>query len=196
MRKSTINLTKKELLFAADSFYPITKQKVLRKISGLMDGAVNDVYKSYQNKLLFYENEGFIKKLSKGENYKEMPYLVMDTPQISGPGFKTLFRIVFWWGHYFTLNYYAHRSVVSDVKLRGWKKTHLCSNMTCLWENDLEQLGFISLAGNKKITPTLPTDFSHLRLVRKVKIEKAEKLHQLGMEWMAEVSERISIKKA
>lgn len=42
----------------------------------------------------------------------------------------------------------------------------------------------------------MPTDVSHLRLVRKVKIEKAEKLHQIGMEWMAEVSERINIKKA
>jgi hypothetical protein len=196
MRKSTINLTKKELLFASDTFYPITKQKVLRKISSLMDNTAKNIYEAYQNKLLFYENEGFIKKLSKGENYKEMPYLVIDTPQINGPGFKTLFRIVFWWGHYFTLNYYVHRSMIADYYLHSWKKTYLCSNMSCLWENDLRQQEFIRLASNDKRTLTLSTDITYLRLVRKVKIDKADQLNQIGIQWMAEISDRIGIKKA
>ena len=41
-------------------------------------------------------------KFSKGENYRLMPYQVLDFPRFSGGGDLYLNRTVFWWGHHFT----------------------------------------------------------------------------------------------
>lgn len=41
-------------------------------------------------------------KFSKGENYRLMPYQVLDFPRFSGGGDLYLNRAVFWWGHHFT----------------------------------------------------------------------------------------------
>ena len=41
-------------------------------------------------------------KFSKGENYRLMPYQVLDFPRFSGGGDLYLNRTVFWWGNHFS----------------------------------------------------------------------------------------------
>ncbi|RYZ61730.1 MAG: hypothetical protein EOO14_04210 [Chitinophagaceae bacterium] len=41
-------------------------------------------------------------KISKGENYLGLPYVVLDYPRISGGQNLLFIRSMFWWGHFFS----------------------------------------------------------------------------------------------
>lgn len=40
-------------------------------------------------------------KISRGENYKGLPYLVLDFPRYSSGNQLFIYRTMFWWGNYF-----------------------------------------------------------------------------------------------
>ena len=42
-------------------------------------------------------------KISKGENYQGLPYVVLDYPRIFGKEDVLAIRTMFWWGHYFSV---------------------------------------------------------------------------------------------
>lgn len=42
-------------------------------------------------------------KISKGEQYKEMPYVVLDYPRFFSKENVFAIRTFFWWGHYFSI---------------------------------------------------------------------------------------------
>lgn len=41
-------------------------------------------------------------KISKGEKYRELPYVILDYPRYFSQDAVFAFRTMFWWGHYFT----------------------------------------------------------------------------------------------
>lgn len=41
-------------------------------------------------------------KISKGERYKELPYVILDYPRYFSQEAVLAFRTMFWWGHYFS----------------------------------------------------------------------------------------------
>lgn len=45
----------------------------------------------------YFKNSG---KISKGENYKGLPYYVLDYPRVFSKKELFAFRIIVWWGHY------------------------------------------------------------------------------------------------
>ena len=42
-------------------------------------------------------------KISKGENYKGLPYLVLDYPRYFGKDDHFAIRSMFWWGNFFSI---------------------------------------------------------------------------------------------
>jgi len=41
-------------------------------------------------------------KISRGENYRKLPYLILDYPRKFGPDSIFAFRVMFWWGNHFS----------------------------------------------------------------------------------------------
>ena len=42
-------------------------------------------------------------KISKGENYRGLPYVILDYPRVFGREDVLAIRTMFWWGHYFSI---------------------------------------------------------------------------------------------
>lgn len=196
MRKSTINLTKKELLFANNPQYPLTKQTIFKKLAESFHHLSDEVAKKYPYLLLVTENEIIQGKISRGENYRFMPYLVSDTPQIKEKHFPVLFRVVFWWGHSFVLHYYIRKEHVSKLKINDLKGSYINTGDQHIWENDLEDKSWLKLnkLSNKKIS-TIIDGSNYIHLAKKVRIKDFESLNGICLNWLGKLEKRMVLKK-
>ncbi len=99
-----MNFTKGELVIIEDSDFLLTKVKVIAKVRELLVETRSEIYDSIQNSTFSFQHEINLKtgKISKGENYKNLPYLVLDYPSLFGSEDTFAFRTMFWWGNFFS----------------------------------------------------------------------------------------------
>jgi hypothetical protein len=99
-----MNLTEKELLILQDTDFLLTKTTVLEKITELLGHTREELKSCIDNSNFSFPDQINLQngKISKGENYRNLPYLVLDYPA----HFKTktvfAFRTMFWWGNFFS----------------------------------------------------------------------------------------------
>lgn len=197
MRKSTNKLTKHEIAFASDTQYPLVKQRIMFK--------TNEMF--HQTAMLVNEKmlesswiDGKEYKITKGENHQKMPYMVMDCPQIKSPDFPALFRIMFWWGHYFTLNLYVRTELVNllqtAAKLNNIKNTYLLTGDD-IWTQDVNSEDYVKLhkLTVKQFLKRVETK-PYLKLVRKVNIKRFKDIPELAAQTFEEWASVIVIKTA
>lgn len=100
MQKTTFKLTNQELGFISDPNLMRLKQKLVRNLADALNGlgkwAMDTHFAHYPGK----------HKVSKGENYLEQPYVVLDMPQLKAGELSGKLRLMCWWGHYMSLQYF------------------------------------------------------------------------------------------
>lgn len=91
-------------------------------------------------------------KISKGDNYENMPWLISDYPRIFSRKRVFAFRVLFWWGHHFSFNFHLqgdllheYRQVLEnnldDIIDKGY---FICCGDSP-WDYNFETPGFIQL---------------------------------------------------
>jgi hypothetical protein len=100
MQKSTFKLTKHELDFISDAELMLLKQKLIRKLGHELEVVGKRIQQQH------YHNSNLQHKVTKGENYLGQPYLVLDVPQLKAKEISGKMRLMFWWGHYFSLQFF------------------------------------------------------------------------------------------
>jgi len=88
-----------------DADWILTKNTVMEKMAGWM----HELFPLYRQILLNREMadwqvvESAHYKISKGENYRGLPWLMLDFPRLFGQTDILAIRTLFWWGRYFSL---------------------------------------------------------------------------------------------
>lgn len=196
MQKSTNKLTKHELDFASSVEYPLTKQNVFTKINRLMhETGLQLSQEFHKNQLIDLAHH----KITKGERYKEMPYLVMDFPQIKGPDFNIVLRTMFWWGHYFTCSLIVKTSLLDLEKtaknIGKLKKAKILTGSN-LWEQELETDDYAKTSDlSKKQIMKLLESSNYLKLSCKINLRHYASLSSHATEIYAAWAKALSIKK-
>jgi hypothetical protein len=149
MRKSTNKLTKHELNFAKSTLYPLTKQQIVHKTNLLFNDLGKKLVQNLGEHQLINSTEY---KITRGENYNAMPYVVLDFPRLLGKDFEVVCRTMFWWGHYFSCNLIIKTELI-DVEqtaknIAGKSKIKLWTGNN-LWEQNLQTDEYAKL---KKLT--------------------------------------------
>lgn len=97
MQDSKIRLSPSEAALIGNAEIILTKNSIIQKTVALFSGL---------QETLLAENESTdfasTPKISKGENYLGLPYVVLDYPRISKGEDLLFIRTMFWWGHYFS----------------------------------------------------------------------------------------------
>jgi hypothetical protein len=130
------NLNNDEFNLIQSIWYPQLKKSATEKVKAQLFGLGNEL----ENVL-----PGFGFKISSGENYKDLPYLVLDFPKISGPQFPVLFRTLFWWGKYVSFQVFVHiptfvgakSQLINSLENSDWVLTN-----ENLWSNDIQSGDF------------------------------------------------------
>ena len=101
-----IHLSTLETELIQNKEWILTKHTVINKVYDLF-GKLNEVYKQIANEKNdlheFYNGNG---KISKGENYEGLPYVILDYPASFSKENIFAIRTMFWWGNFFSITFH------------------------------------------------------------------------------------------
>jgi hypothetical protein len=116
--EAKIHLSAVETELIQNKEWILTKHVIIHKVYRLF-GELNEIYKqiSEQEEIHLqelYKNAGG--KISKGENYEGLPYVMLDYPALFSRENIFAIRTMFWWGNFFSITLHTSGE---KFKLKG-----------------------------------------------------------------------------
>ena len=136
--ETKVTVSAGELAVASDKGIILTKRVIIEKSSVLFSSLVPAINEIFGNILSL--NKGSVSsmpKISKGENYRGFPYVILDHPASFEKGNIFAVRTMFLWGHYFSI----------QLHLSGRYKIKYQENLLRNLHNDKD---FFIAAGEKE----------------------------------------------
>ena len=90
-----------EMSVVADIEFVMAKQRIVGKTVHLFGNLANEYVPLFSQKILI--PEAVNPKISKGENYRGLPYVVLDYPRMFSKQDWFAIRCFFWWGNFFSI---------------------------------------------------------------------------------------------
>ena len=154
-QKSRIKLTKPELDFISDPLLMQIKQKLIRNFQLYLNGLGQHLSETFYPTNTLY-------KISRGENYQNQPYVVLDVPQLKLNHMQGNLRLVFWWGNYISLQYFLGIDDNLAVQIQQLPANNYVVLVTTdLFSNNLQEDCFM---------PSPQIEPSHLKALHTTKI--------------------------
>lgn len=104
MNDAKIGLSEEELALATDPQFILTKNAVIDKVYHLF-GSMSEKMQ-FEIKTLSKDLDDVLEtpaKISRGESYLELPYVILDYPRYFRPHDIFAIRTMFWWGNFFSV---------------------------------------------------------------------------------------------
>lgn len=105
MNQAKIRLSVKEMELVKNADWILTKNGILQKVKILLEGLQvrQQEFLAAESFHLPSETLAPPPKISRGENYKGLPYLVLDFPRFFEKENFLAIRTMFWWGNFFSI---------------------------------------------------------------------------------------------
>ena len=118
-------------------------------------------------------------KISRGENYQGLPYVILDQPRLFTKEHILAIRTMFWWGHYFIATLHLAGEVkakYSQTLISGWQVLAAAQFQIYVREEDPWQHDFEN--GNYRLISAMPaSEFE--RLIHRLPFIKIAKSYPL-----------------
>lgn len=103
MEEAKISLSPSEFELVTNAEIILTKNRVIQKFQNEL-GHLANLELDYARNHSFSQLSEFntSPKISKGENYMGLPYIILDFPRYSNGNDFFFIRQMFWWGHFFS----------------------------------------------------------------------------------------------
>ena len=175
--KIQLSSAEAELMKNADII--LTKNTVLQKIRGLLED-VQLLQSAYVLELDIQTTDPFFisPKISKGENYEGLPYIILDYPRMTLNKNFFLARTMFWWGHYFSSTLHLSGNYKNQFKEKIKTSYPLLQQFfiavnTDQWvhhfeESNYKQIGLLS----REDFHHHCDDFEHIKIAAKCPLDK------------------------
>lgn len=196
-----IQLSKFETDLIQNKEWILTKRYIIDKVYELF-GEMHTIYKEVslpETYSIFdlYKNLGG--KISKGENYKGLPYVIMDYPASFTKEYIFAIRTFFWWGNFFSISLHLSGKIFqvqSDfsklflfLKEKGF---YICINED-EWQHDFESSNYIAVStlSENKAKEILKRNF--LKISKNLELNKWNKTLEFLKESFEEIIEFLKI---
>ena len=150
---SKLTLSDEELQLVSNSGWILTKQVIIEKVYRLF-GNLSDTAR------LLIENEPALSlpviqstpKISKGENYRGLPYVLLDYPRCFDAENIFAIRTMFWWGHFFSVTLHLkgqykqqyQQNLLTNLPLLASRQFYLCVSGD-EWRHEFEEDNYMPL---------------------------------------------------
>lgn len=155
MNSSKLQLSAEELAMVQDSQWLLTKNSIMLKAYELFGDCAGWLQVALPQ--IFDADDPVLSvspKISRGENYKGLPYVMLDYPRLFGKENTFAIRTMFWWGHFISCTLHLrgiyHKKYISSI-------LHLAQELgsdgfqVCIgedeWRHDFEPANYISIDG-------------------------------------------------
>ena len=104
MKETKVQFSNAEMDLMCNSEIILTKNKIIQKVKNSLEELQNEMVEHLKNHSKLFLNDVFSinPKISKGENYLGLPYLILDYPRLFKQQDIFAVRTMFWWGHFFS----------------------------------------------------------------------------------------------
>jgi len=170
-----ITLSDKELSLVTDAGWILTKHAIIQKVYSLFTECIPAV-ETALNKggvVLPAEVRSSVPKIYKGENYLQLPYVMLDHPRCFNGRDIFAIRTMFWWGNFFSIT--LHISGVYKIMMQEniLKNNKLTGNNFFIgvnedqWQHHFEENNFLplqQLSKDDQLKMLAQNDFTKLAL--------------------------------
>ena len=149
-----LNLSDKELELVCNSDWIFTKHKIISKVYQLLGNASLHMQQAAKDAIDNLPAECFLHqpKIYKGENYRLLPYVMLDYPRYFLKEDAIAIRTLFWWGNFFSLTLHIsgdfktgmEAGVISAFKWLKALEYWICVNEE-QWEHHFEKDNYKAL---------------------------------------------------
>jgi hypothetical protein len=114
--KTKLLISASELELVTNSEWILTKSKIIARVYELFGEQAEQIRSLLSEKGHLLPEAAVAKspRIFKGENYKGLPYVILDYPAFFGKQNLFALRTLFWWGNYFSIQL----QIAGDVKLQ------------------------------------------------------------------------------
>lgn len=162
----------------------LTKNAILQKVKSFFEEIQmkqQDILKKHSDQLPA-EVLRISPKISRGENYKGLPWLVLDNPRYFQHSNIFAIRIMFWWGNFFSITLHLSGDHKNDLlKKLSNNVSLLAKNDFCIyngtkeWEHDIDPVSYKRLSTiNEDVLEKIFSANSFLKLAVKFNVESLE----------------------
>lgn len=154
MNEAKIRLSPAEMELVINDGLILTKNRILSKVMQFL-GQLQTVY---GQQLSFFpslpeEVRSAPPKISRGENYKGLPWLVLDYPRCFGQENVFAVRTMFWWGQFFSITLHLAGSYKKQAEkkiIRSFEALAAADYFVCIsespWQHHFENDNYHVLA--------------------------------------------------
>jgi len=186
------DFSKPEIELMTDGELLLTKRKIMSKVAdrfAALEGSFRQVVESRTD--IEWPDDALTKagKISRGENHKGLPYVVLDYPRLLTAGNTVHVRLLFWWGHYFGLSLHLAGHFWQTKKVGILKKLAALEAENIRfqtegspWENDVFSQDFREIRDLKNLQSGLADKAAFLRVVAYLPIGGAAELEVFAVE--------------
>lgn len=181
-QKTKIQFSELEQQLMKNAGWILTKNAVMEKMKGLLQECLdiqNEILEDYKTSLpqeVLYTSP----KISRGENYKGLPWLMLDHPRHFDKENIFAIRTFFWWGQYFSITLHlsgmyktifahniiaAHRSLVHE-------QFYCCVNSN-EWQHHFEEENYKMIKDlSEKQFHQIIDEKNFIKLSKKIELDK------------------------
>ncbi len=183
MNEAKIRLSAKEAELVLNADWILTKNDILKKAKHLLESLLEEQLENIRSfKHLPPEILLHHAKISKGENYKGLPYLVLDHPRHFDKENVFAIRTLFWWGNFFSVTLHLsgrykkkyEERIGSSWQLMKEQNIHCCVHDE-QWEHHFDTTNYLPVKEMSKagLTKTI-AERSFIKLAKRISLEEWE----------------------
>lgn len=199
--EAKIHLSKYETEVVMDTKWILTKQEIIEKICSFF-GEMHEVYKAVPipgggsiGEFGAFKNG----KISKGENYKGLPYVILDYPAMFEKENIFAIRTMFWWGNFFSITLHiSGKKIMKNIRIHRILSHLKESNFfVCInndeWQHNFDDVNYILISemDEKQYAGTCARNF--LKISKKIDLSNWNKTAQFLENSYRELIELIKI---
>ena len=182
MDKAKIRLSPKEAELVGNAEWILTKNKILQKVKLILEElqVLQRQLLLSAPQLLPAEVIAISPKVAKGENYKGLPYLVLDHPRYFGKEDQFAIRTMFWWGNFFSITLHLsgkyksrYQGKLHDLFDSLKQHDYFIGVSDDQWEHHFEASNYQSLGDiDEKVFAATMNDKRFIKLAKRVSLKQ------------------------
>lgn len=180
-------LTGRELELLQDKDFLLSKALITEKLYGLLKDTKEMLQQAVKESAFLFPPETDVEqgKISKGENYRQLPFIVLDYPRSFSRSSVFAFRTLFTWGGEFSCTLHLQGEALEMYRDRLWENypglllldnTYICVNSSP-WEYHFGSDNYMSVNSfNKSELKEMLLRKEFIKLSRKLGLDEWERL--------------------
>ena len=193
MNQAKVQFSTSEIELMHNSEIILTKNKVLQKIKMLLEELQNDLKEKgqYNSDSMSANIFSIHPKISRGENYLGLPYLILDYPRFFKQQDIFAIRTMFWWGNFYSTTLLLSgeckakylRNVQAAYKLLSQEEFSIGINEDP-WLHDFTVDNYITVSTLKEEEfRNRSAEQHHLKIAKRIALNKGDVNQKLMENW-------------